>query len=99
MTINETKTEEGITLSISGNVDTNTAPELQGKVLASFQKSGTLVLDMADCPYMSSAGLRVLLIGEKTAKSKKGSMKLVNVQPAVMKIFQVSNFSKILTIE
>ena len=50
-------------------------------------------------PYISSAGLRALLIGQKTAASKGGSMKLTNVSDVVMNIFEMSGFSKILKIE
>ena len=49
--------------------------------------------------YVSSAGLRALLIGQKTANSKGGSMTLTNVQEAVAQVFEMSGFSGILTIE
>ena len=98
MTITETKGVDTVELKVSGNVDTNTAPELQTRILTSFQKSRNVVLEMADCPYMSSAGLRALLLGQKTATSKGGSMKLVNVQKGVKDVFQLSGFIKILNI-
>ena len=98
MNVTETKTEDGIQLSIEGRVDTNTAPKLQEKVLQAFQKSSNVVIDMGGCGYMSSAGLRSLLIGHKTATSKGGSMKVCNVLPAVTQIFEVTGFAKILNI-
>lgn len=98
MTITETKGEGVLQLAIDGNVDTNTAPRLQTSLLQAFQKSQNVVLDMTSCPYMSSAGLRALLIGQKTAISKGGSLKLCNVQDGVMKIFTVSKFDSILNI-
>ena len=99
MTLTETKTDDYIEITVEGNVDTNTAPQLQTKILQSFQKTTHLVIDMEQCPYMSSAGLRALLLGQKTASSKGGYMKLVHVQDVVMKIFSVSRFDKVLTIE
>ncbi len=98
MTITEIKGDGNIQLSIEGNVDTNTAPQLQTQILQSFQKANNVVLEMSKCPYMSSAGLRALLIGQKTATSKGGSMKLVNVQPTVKEVFNVSGFATILTV-
>ncbi|MBQ1548478.1 MAG: STAS domain-containing protein [Lachnospiraceae bacterium] len=98
MTITEIKGDGNIQLSIEGNVDTNTAPQLQTQILQSFQKAKNVVLEMSKCPYMSSAGLRALLIGQKTATSKGGSMKLVNVQPTVKEVFNVSGFATILTV-
>ena len=98
MTINEVKGENSIQLSVEGQVDTVTAPELQQKILTCFQKTKDVVLDLAEVGYMSSAGLRALLLGQKTAVSKGGSMKVVNVQPAVMQVFNMSGFVKVLTI-
>jgi anti-anti-sigma factor len=63
MEITEKKNEGQIILEVSGSVDTVTSPELQSSILTSFQKSKELVLDMSGVPYMSSAGLRALLIG------------------------------------
>lgn len=98
MTITETKGEDLIQLVVEGNVDTNTAPQLQTRILLAFQKGKTVVLEMSKCPYMSSAGLRALLIGQKTATSKGGALKLVNVQPTVKDVFEVSGFANILTV-
>ena len=99
MTLTETKKEDHVEILVEGKVDTNTAPQLQAKILQCFQKTNNLVLDMEQCPYMSSAGLRALLLGQKTASSKGGSMKLIHVCEVVMKIFSVSRFDKVLTIE
>ena len=99
MTIDEIKTEEGLQLNVEGQVDTVTAPELQQKILSSFQKTGNVVLNIQGVAYMSSAGLRALLLGQKTAQSKGGSLKVVNVQPTVMQVFKMSGFQKILNLE
>ena len=98
MTITETKGEDTIQLTVEGNVDTNTAPQLQNQILQSFQKSKNVVLEMSKCPYMSSAGLRALLIGQKTATSKGGSLKICNVTTVVADVFKMSGFSTILNI-
>ncbi|MBR1628950.1 MAG: STAS domain-containing protein [Lachnospiraceae bacterium] len=99
MTITETKADGKIQLAVSGNVDTNTAPQLQSKILQSFQKAKDVVLDMADCPYVSSAGLRAFLLGHKTATSKGGSLTLVHVQKVVMDVFKTTRFDSVLKIE
>ena len=99
MTITEVKGEGTIQLNVEGQVDTVTAPELQQKILTSFQKSNDVVLDLGQGGYMSSAGLRALLLGQKTAQSKGGKLHIINVQDSVMQVFRMSGFSKILTIE
>lgn len=93
------KTEDGIVLKVEGRVDTVTSPELQEMILNSFKKTGNLVLDLEKVDYVSSAGLRALLIGEKTAKGKKGTMKIIHVDKPVQSVFDMTGFSKILHIE
>ncbi len=99
MTIQETREGDVITLAIDGRVDTTNAPELQDAVLNAFQKGSNIVLDMEKLAYISSAGLRALLIGQKTATSKGGSQKLIHVGDMIMEIFETTGFSDILTIE
>ena len=57
-----------------------------------------LVFDMANLTYISSAGLRVLLLGQKTM-SKQGKMVVKNANESIMEIFDVTGFSDILNIE
>ena len=99
MNINETRTDEKITLQVEGRVDTNTSPELQDAILKAFQKSSSLVLDFAELDYISSAGLRALLLGHKTAASKGGEMVITNVNEDVMEIFEDTGFSDVFNIE
>ena len=99
MNITETRNDDIIILKIDGRVDTNTSPQLQDQILKSFQKVNSLVLDFQDCAYVSSAGLRALLIGQKTASSKKGAMKLINVPEVLMSVLEMTGFVNILTIE
>ena len=99
MNITEKKEENKITLIVEGRVDTNTSPQLQDSILKSFVKSNDLVLDFGQCAYMSSAGLRALLIGQKTANSKKGSMVLINVPAVLMDVLEMTGFADILTIQ
>jgi anti-anti-sigma factor len=99
MNITETRSDDMIILKIDGRVDTNTSPQLQEQILKSFQKVNNLVLDFKDCAYVSSAGLRALLIGQKTAASKKGAMKLINVPDVLMSVLKMTGFINILTLE
>lgn len=84
---------------VEGRVDTNTSPQFQQAILNAFQKDSNIVIDFVNVQYVSSAGLRALLIGQKTAASKGGSMKLTNVCEAVMEVITMSGFDSILTIE
>ncbi len=98
MTISSSIKDNQAVLLVDGRVDTNTSPQLQSAILGAFQRSAHVVVDFEKVPYISSAGLRALLIGQKTANSKRAVMELVHVCPAVMSILQSVGFSDILTI-
>lgn len=99
MIITETKMEDQIQLLVEGRVDTNTSPQLQESILKAFQKSKKVILDVEKVEYVSSAGLRALLIGQKTANSKQGIFKIIHVQETVLSVLQISGFTSVLTIE
>ena len=87
-----------VTVSVSGRIDTTTSPVLEQELKSRFDNCEELILDFAEVEYISSAGLRVLLMAHKTMSRKKG-MTLKNVGPEIMEIFDVTGFSDILTIE
>ncbi|MEG0338670.1 MAG: STAS domain-containing protein [Oscillospiraceae bacterium] len=94
-----TQNENGrLIVAVNGRIDTNTSPQLQSELLAAFQQNNSITLDLAEVAYVSSAGLRVLLIAQKTAASKKATFELVNVAPEVMNVLDSVGFSDILVI-
>ncbi|MCR5431649.1 MAG: STAS domain-containing protein [Lachnospiraceae bacterium] len=99
MTLSETRNGELITISVEGRVDASTSGGLQSSILLAFQKVKNLTIDFEKCEYVSSAGLRALLIGQKTAQSKGGEMKLINVSEAILSVLKLSGFDSIITIE
>lgn len=87
-----------LTVSVVGNLDTSTAPELEKAVFDHLDGVEELVLDLKEMPYTSSAGLRIILKLQK-AMNKKGTMKVIHVCDEVMDIFELTGFSDFLTIE
>ena len=83
-----------LTITVSGRVDTVTAPELEAGL--KFGDATCVVLDLGDVPYMSSAGLRLLLVAQKTMLAKGGEFLIANVQPTVKEVLVVTGFSNIL---
>ncbi len=98
MTITRLQNGNAVTLQVEGRVDTNTSPELQKAILESFQSAAKLTLDLEKVVYVSSAGLRALLLGQKTAASKGAVMELIHVAPTVKTVLDSVGFSKILTL-
>lgn len=99
MQITEIRFEDNIQLSVEGRVDATSATSLQTAILTAFQKTSRLTIDLARTEYVSSAGLRAFLIGHKTATSKSGVMRIINVTDAVKSVMEMSGFATIFTIE
>ena len=95
-----TKSNNGTNLEIAleGRLDTTTAPELEQALKDSMDGANALTLDFGKLDYISSAGLRVLLSAHKSM-SKKGGMKVTNVNEIVKEVFDVTGFADILNIE
>lgn len=98
MTIETQRTDLELTILLSGRLDTTTAPELEAEFQKSLDGIQTLILDMKNLSYLSSAGLRVLLMAQKTM-NKQGQMRVCHVNETIMDVFEVTGFSDILTIQ
>ena len=95
----EIKTEaEGtkLTIAVSGRVDTVTAPELEAAL--KFGDATCVVIDIGNVPYMSSAGLRLLLAAHKQMLGKGGELLIANVQSTVREVLDITGFSDILNL-
>ncbi len=98
MTIEKNLNGTELTVTLTGRLDTTTAPQLEAEFKASITGIEKLVLDFAALEYLSSAGLRVLLAAQKVM-NKQGEMIIRNVNDTVRDIFDVTGFIDILTIE
>lgn len=93
----KTKTEgDTLTISVSGRVDTVTAPELEAGL--KFGDAKDVAIDLSGVPYMSSAGLRLLLTAHKTMLARGGSLRIANVQQTVREVLDITGFSDILNL-
>lgn len=99
MNIIETKSEDKIQLTVEGRVDVNSSAQLQAAILKGFQTRNKLVVDFSGSDYISSAGLRALLIGQKTAASKGGSMVIVNMCDSMLNVLRTTGMQNILNVE
>jgi len=88
-----------IVISIVGNLDALTAPQLTDYINGRIgEGSVKLIVDLARLDYTSSAGLRVLLSAVKETRSRNGDVRLAAIQPNVMKVLEMSGFTSILKI-
>ena len=98
MTIEIKKNADEIIIEVVGRLDTLTAPALDKAINEDIGDATRLVLDVKGMEYISSAGLRVIL-GAQKKMQKIGSMKVINVCPEVMDVFEMTGFADILVIE
>ncbi|MDO4831253.1 MAG: STAS domain-containing protein [Clostridia bacterium] len=98
MTIEKTTENEKVTLTVSGRLDTTTAPELEAALDEVLENTKELIFNLENLEYISSAGLRVILKAQKSMNTK-GSMKLTGVNDSIMEVFDITGFLDILTIE
>lgn len=98
MTVEKKQNGEELTLIVSGRVDTTNAKEFEDAVSSSLDGIKSLIMDFAELEYISSAGLRVLLIAIKRM-NKQGSMVIKNANEMVKEIFEVTGFSDMVDIE
>ena len=99
MTININNEGSTISIALSGRLDTTTAPELEQTYDNVFKENKELIFDFNGLDYISSAGLRVMLLAQKQANKQNLKMKVINVCPEINEIFEMTGFSDILTIE
>ena len=98
MTINKKENGSVMTINLEGRLDTTTSPTLEKELNEVLPNITELIFDFSKLEYISSAGLRVLLTAHKVM-SRKGGMKVTNVNEIVQEVFDVTGFSDILTIE
>jgi anti-sigma B factor antagonist len=98
MTIEIKKHAKETTIEVGGRLDTITAPVLEKTINDNIISTTSLILDLKELEYISSAGLRVLL-GAQKKMQRVGTMKLVGVCEDVMEILEMTGFADILTIE
>lgn len=96
--IDKTQNAAQTTLALSGRLDTITAPELETQLRTLLPETAALVLDLSALDYISSAGLRVLLVAQKEMNKKNGQLTLSHVNETVMEVLDITGFTDILTI-
>lgn len=99
MDISEKRQNGIVLISVTGRMDAVTAPEFDlklGQLLDEGIKS--MVFDLSELDYISSAGLRSFLLIAKKLKANSGSIALASMQDIVRDVFEVSGFNQVLPV-
>lgn len=86
------------TMEISGWLDTQTAPQLEKELSGLADSITSLVFDFSKLEYISSAGLRLVIVAYKKIADKDG-FKIINVSDEVYDVFSLTGFDQKINIE
>ncbi|MBQ9868354.1 MAG: STAS domain-containing protein [Ruminococcus sp.] len=98
MNITSTVENNTCTLSIEGRIDTLTAPQLEQVFNENADKCDTMIFDLEKTEYITSAGLRVILVAHREMEKKQGLV-LKNLNRNVANIIKIIGFDKKIRIE
>lgn len=95
----ETKIEgANVIARVSGEIDGKTAPQVQSELLAALEHGQRLLVDMKEVSYLSSAGLRMLLLLYRQVAAKKGKVVLVGVSEEIRDTMSMTGFINFFTL-
>lgn len=79
-------------VEISGNLDSNTSAQAESQITPLIKPNSCLILDMKQCNYVSSAGLRVLLMIAKMLAREGGKAILSGLSEEVADVMEMTGF-------
>ena len=79
-------------VEVEGNIDSKTAPEFERNTKVATDKSNAIAIDLTAVEFMSSAGLRVLLMLYRNVKAKEGKVVLVGVSEEIQDVMSMTGF-------
>jgi stage II sporulation protein AA (anti-sigma F factor antagonist) len=82
----------------SGRLDSITAASIEKEIAAVSTQSARVVLDLSELDYLSSAGVRMIVISAKRLKQRSGTFVLCNPQPMVRQVLELSGLFGVLTV-
>ncbi len=93
--LNVTKIREGdeLTIKLSGGIDTNTASQLEKEVYDDLKVVKKITLDCKELTYLSSAGIRVMIMMKRVLGEHDGELVILNVEGGVKEVFNVTGLS------
>ncbi len=84
---------------VQGRIDATAAPALATIVRNAVENGGRrILLDMSGVSFLSSSGLRILLMLARELKTTEGELQLCAMQPPVSEVFHLTGFTQLFTI-
>jgi anti-sigma B factor antagonist len=98
MQVTESLQDKATILQLTGRLDASTCAAVETQMTATVAKHPSVVVDLAELDYISSAGLRVLLKAIKQAKAANQSLVLAGARANVKQVLDISGFANFCSI-
>lgn len=99
MEITEDQVDGKVVIGLGGRIDSTAAVEFEEKLIGIIETgTNSMVVDFVNVQFISSAGLRVLLLAAKKVKTDNGKIVLSGLSSDVKEVFDISGFSSIFDI-
>lgn len=83
---------------LHGEIDSQSAPPVQEELFTAMRRVKRLLLDLSDVRFMSSAGLRILLVIYRDFEQQGGRLALVGVSPQLEDVMEITGFREQFTL-
>lgn len=102
MDLSPKRFDNAVVVSPAGRVDQSNVDAFQAALRPHLETCAEgkerVILDLSGLEYISSAGLRVLMLAAKQCKAQKGTLLVTGLTPLVQEILEISKFTMVLTI-
>jgi len=99
MQIATTPGSDRYVITVSGEVDLATSPDLDAAIIAALESgAGSLVIDLIDVSFMDSSGLGVIVRGLKRCREADKDLDLVITNERVLKVFGITGLDQVIPI-
>ncbi len=99
MEITAEERQDIVIVHINGRMDATTVADFEEFCRSKLEENKSkLVVSMQGLEYISSAGLRGILLMEKMSRAKGGKIVFCALQEMVAEVFKISGFTSILKI-
>ena len=99
MNVDVDEREHVIIIAVSGRVDSNTSPELNGLLTESVDKKKHIIINLHEVDYMSSAGIRALVAALRTSEKNKKRLILAELSQRVSEVIDLAGLRSIFEIQ
>jgi anti-sigma B factor antagonist len=99
MDINKTLIYDTHVLNVSGKIDAVTSRQLESAIDELLKLDAKIMLlDLREVEYVSSSGLRVLMVAKEKLRQRQGNLRLASLQPLVREVFEITGLKQFFAI-